>query len=217
MAASTRRVAVERERRPDLRRPLALEVGGQPEIRRHHADHRAEPAVQLDGSAHHRGVAAEAALPQPVAEQRDIVAARKVLLRGERPPEQRPTAQRLEEVGRHLGCGNPLRLRAARQVRFRRTVGGELLKAADRFPVVEQFRPRKRNLFRGGERVPDGHHPVRPAVRQRPQQHRVEDAHDCAVGADPERQRDHRHSREPGPPGKLPESEAEVLSETIHR
>jgi hypothetical protein len=89
---------VVRERPPDLG------AFGVAEARRGDADHGAGLAVDLHVLADDGGIAAEALLPQRVAEHDHVRAARLVLARHEPAAERRPHAQHIEEGRAHRGA-----------------------------------------------------------------------------------------------------------------
>ena len=62
----------------------------------------------------------------------------------------------------------------------------------------------------------DGHQRLRARVGQRPQQHGVDDAEDGAVGADAERQRQHRRQRVTLVRAQRAQGEADVLRDVVH-
>ena len=62
----------------------------------------------------------------------------------------------------------------------------------------------------------DFHQPVRCPVRQRAQQHGVDDAEDCGVRADTERKRHECHHGEAGPLHERSERESKVLPHGGH-
>src|SRR6185436_20563516 len=81
---------------PDERDPGAREVR-KPVLRTHHADDAVRLSLEANVPADDAGVAAEARLPQAVAEHDDAAPALAVG-RAERPPQQGPRAEHGEEV-----------------------------------------------------------------------------------------------------------------------
>jgi hypothetical protein len=67
-----------------------------------------------------------------------------------------------------------------------------------------------------GEMTGEDHELVRVAIGQRPQQHAVDDAEDGAVGADAERQRQHRRQRHAGGAAQHARGEAHVFEQRLH-
>jgi hypothetical protein len=76
----------------------------------HHAHDLARLAVEGDRAADRAGIAAEAALPERVAQQDDPVASRPVFAVFERAPEGGSAAQHGEQVGRDGASHEALRL-----------------------------------------------------------------------------------------------------------
>src|SRR4029077_2087456 len=82
----------------------------------HAADNRVRLAVERDAPADDGAIAAEAALPQAVAQDRDMLVADLVFLLGEGAAGQRRHAQDREEVGRDARPVQALRLALAGEV-----------------------------------------------------------------------------------------------------
>src|SRR5262245_2512739 len=172
------------------------------ESRRHHPDNRAPSPVYSDKLADDVRLAAEAAPPQVVADDRHFVLARSLLVHGEHSPKQRLRSQQGEEIGRHLNASHPLRI----------TPFGEICEAwPDRSDLFERFRisspfwqiDRGRRQFVKAQierRMirPQHHNPVWIVKGQRLEQHRVDDAENRRVRADSERQREDGDQREAG-------------------
>ena len=100
----------ERRRHPDVDVARGHEV----EVPRHDADHFVGLVVQRDLASDDVGRAAEAALPQPVADHDDAHAL-VVLVLGEDAPEQRLHAEHAPEVPRDLPRREPVRVRHRRR------------------------------------------------------------------------------------------------------
>ena len=64
--------------------------------------------------------------------------------------------------------------------------------------------------------APDHRQPLGTLIRQRPEEHAVDHAEDRGVGADAEREGEHRHEREARPLPQAPEGVPEVLAEAGH-
>ena len=69
-----------------------------------------------DAASDDRRVAVEAALPEAVAEDDDVMAAERLVVAHEAAAERRADAERVEEAGRHLEALQPLRILALDQV-----------------------------------------------------------------------------------------------------
>ena len=118
----------------------------------------------------------------------EAVAAGRILARTERPPQRRPYAKHIEQLGRHERAGEPHRLSETDQVervivRIRGDV--ECLHALTH--------GRKRSIGIG---ACDAHEPFRPGIRQRSEEHSIDDTEDGRVRTDAERQRERCDRRE---------------------
>jgi hypothetical protein len=91
-------VLVGRARHVDLRglRGVLVEVRGQREARRHHADHLVRHAVELDAAPDHARIAGVTALPERMPQHHDVRPARTVLLGCDAAADERPRAQHRE-------------------------------------------------------------------------------------------------------------------------
>jgi hypothetical protein len=185
---------VEHDREPDLR------IVRKRVQRRHHADDRERAVVESDGCANRRRRSTEPRLPEGVTHQgHAAVEASALLVRAERPAENRPDSQRLFETVALQHDAQPRRHLATQQ---RHAV------AAHRHDRVE-----RRRVLAKGENVSGGHvermrkpvgagnliaepqKPVGIGERQRPQQHMVDCAEHRGVGADPEGENGDRKCR----------------------
>ena len=173
-------------------------------------------AVQRDGAADDRGIAREAPLPQPVAEEGDAVVADLVLVLGERAADERRHPQHREQIGRHARPVQPLRLALAGQIEVGDgTQRGDVLEhVIARLEVVDvrhpDVRARQAALGRG---APDVHEPVRLAVRQRLQDDPVDDAEHRGGRADAERDGQRRGGGKAGRPPHQPHAVPQILHE----
>src|SRR5262245_39640797 len=169
-----------------------LRAARETESRRHYPDDRAPLLVDSDELAYDVRLAAEAALPQVVADDSHFIPARPFFFHGENSPEQRLRSQQGEEIGRHLNASHSLRI----------TPFGEIGVAwSDCCDLLERWRlsspfgqiDRRRGEFVKAQverRVvrPQHHDPVRLVKGERLEQYRVDDAEDRCVRADTERQ-----------------------------
>ena len=115
-----------RERHPELGGlgEVLPEIGGQPEALRHDPDDGEIAPVDADPPVQHERVAAEPALPQPVAQDRDRIAALDLFVRRERAAVQWPCAEGGEDIGRDPCRADPLGLGIrTRQVGLSRAPG----------------------------------------------------------------------------------------------
>ena len=202
-------------------------VGGEvdAEVAGEHPDDLRAPAVHLDRAAEDRGIPAEAALPQPVADhhlarrQVGIRAAEHLGIDGERvlggviTAEDRLDPEEREQVGGDVGVGDPFRRplagdgpRERHGAREARELGGLGL-------VVLEVGPRDQRAGHvgGGEAGPDECQLAWVVEGQVAEQDRVRDAEDRDTAADPERQGEQDDPREEGPPGEGADGELHVL------
>ena len=208
-------VVRERQRHDDVwtRRP--------PELRRQHADDFERMAVEGDGAADHRRIGAEALAPQRVGQQDDAVPPLDLLVGPEVAPQRRRDAKHAEKRGRHLERAHALGLADAGQVvragrrrlHGRRHRGERPVLSVPVEIVGRRHRAEPPALARAllGER----HHAVGARVRQRPPQHRVDDAEDGGARADAKGEREQRDGGEPWLPDEHPRAEADVLPHRV--
>ena len=216
------------QRHPDVR------LGGEPEAVRHlaaarkgetgghHPHHRQRRAVDVEDAAEHVAVAAETALPEVVREQDGGPLALVVVLRQQDAAEQGRRAERLEELAGDPHRRDLLGIAVPREAQPVGVDDRHLRERLRRLPVVEGRR-RDRQLVGEADlpgqlrvRGPDHRQPLGIAERQRRQQHRIDDAEDRRVGADPQRQREDGDDRERRPLEQRPAGEAKVLQQGLH-
>lgn len=205
-----------------------VHVGPAPDLRaeeslRRDADNLGERAVHADRLADRVIGAAKLALPHAMADDDHRRAPHAIILREKRAPQARRDAERLEVVVAHV-----LQQPALRRTSVHRDAGlvrvGESNQRRKRLLLSREspIHPRRDRcrldvpgwLPIGGPAVPRGER-VRPALarpaddhersriahRQRPQQRRIHQSEDCAIRANPHRQRhDHRDRQNRRPP-----------------
>ncbi len=189
---------VECERQPELcrlRRILPV-VGRQPESRRHDRDDGPRGAVDLNGAVQDAWITGIPRLPQPVAQNGDVVMARPVFERGERPTEKRRRAEDIEGVGRDRTGADTNGIAVAGQVGGARIPQAHARKRSDVPRVVEPFGAGQPRLIEPDPAAVDQHALLGLRVRQRLQQHGVHHGEDGADGADAERQGHERREGE---------------------
>ena len=161
-------------------------------------------------------VAAEPLLPQSVTEDGNLVPARQIFVGRERPdPDVAGHAKHVEESGADVGGVETDRLTLAGEddarARERRASASVwlILRRSVKFgPDIEARCPSERwcsPTSRSGSAYGSG---LRSTA--------VDDAEDRAVGADAERQRDHRDDAEPGAPQQVPPCVLDVLAQRVH-
>ena len=197
-----------KERRP-------LRSARKVKIRWKDADHRAPLAIDGNGLPQQRGIVAEPALPQSVADQRNRRPAGRLLIGGKSPTQQRRHAESLEEPGGYTCRTDTLGIATVREVGRARTERGDFGETPALFPPLAHVGVggRDRGLARFEARIvcPDDGEPVRFRKRQRAKQRGVDQAEDGGASPDAEREREHRHGGEAGVLQQLAEGEFEVV------
>ena len=181
------------------------------EIRRQHAHHRIRSPVERQRAAEDAGVAAEAALPEPVGDYHDAAAGAE-LLRKERPAVRGAGAERLEEAFRDERPVEHLGLSIAGEVERIGLDGRHVLEAPGLRAPVEKGRRGHRDGLAAVLRIglPQRHQAVRFRKRRRLDQHGVDQREDRGRSPDRERQRQDRGRGEPGAAPQQAQSVAEV-------
>ncbi len=161
-------------------------------VRRQHADH-GEGSAERDRPADRRGVAAELAHPEAVADDggRDRIRTRVGLV--EEAPAERRHAEHLKEARRDASRFKTTgELPARDDDRVGERTGQAVERAGAAAPVLEVW-PRDAGsaLFR------DEHQPIGVRIRQRPHQHGVPDREDGRCRADAQDEQGERGDREP--------------------
>ena len=189
-------------------------VDGAAEAARRDADDGDLLPVQPDDAADDGRVALEAALPEPVADDRDRRRALALppFRRVEEAPGHRFHAQHVEVVPRHEQRPHPLgrlvRAHAQRAVAERQRAR-EARRAVADVAVVE---PRRVDVGSAGRDRLDGDDASRVGdARQRLEQHALHPAEDRRRGGDAQREREHGRGREPRVLGQEAEREAQVF------
>src|SRR5215208_825919 len=174
---------------------------GKIKVRRHDANDGRWITVEVDGLSDDVRIAAETSLPQPVAENGDVVVAGRVFLRGETPAMQWFAAEHVQVVERDDGAAHNFRVAVARQRKLTAFVSSNTFKCVRSIAVVSEQRIVQIQVAQAFRRrgVPEGHQPIRFLERQRAQQHCIDHAKDRRVRPNPQRERKHRNSRERRP------------------
>ena len=213
--AVTRRLLVERERRPQLGAHRKIES------RRHDADDDRLIAVGAHGASDDRRIRAETPPPQAVAEHDALRVRGHLFVGAERAPDRRVRVERVEERGGDEEAEDALRLVAAHQVRVPPERRRQMLDRAalELAPPVEKIGARHGfaaadPLRRRRQRHDDAIDVVHVVGMH---QQRVDDAEDGGVGADGERERHHDGGRQHRTLRERPHHKAEVHGQTIHR
>ena len=215
-AADLRRVGSERQRQQHLRIGDDAERGqrllAQRERRLQHAHDLCRLAVEHDRPADHGRVAAEAALPGAVAENRHGRRRLRVLFRREQPAERGADAEHRQQVRGDPDGADTLGRAVAGQVGVGAERDGDLLEAPAAGLDVEVLGGREPVLgdAEPGRSVPQDRQAVRVLVGEGTQQQGARDAEDRRVRADAKGQRQDRRDRKSGRGGKGSDRVAEV-------
>ena len=213
MAAAVLAVGrVEPGRQPDL--DVAVH---HVDLRRQDADDLAAHAVEVDGLAEDR-TGAQRRLPQLVRQDGELRAVGVGLAGREQATLRRRDAQRGEQVVGDRGAAHAHRTLAGHQVEL---AGGERPDRGERLgqlAELEELGRRDPELVEAHRREPAGqeHQLLWPRVGQGPEQHAVDDREDRGVGADAERQGEHRDEGEPGRAEQAAGGVAEIAQEMVH-
>ena len=203
-------------------RPPHVGIGGDDwtESRRQHADDLVRFARQHGHAPNRRWLGAEAAPPQPVADDRDAARVGHAVAGHEVAAERRRAAEHRQVLVRHLLAGERFGLGVAAE---RRTPAAHRRHALDlrelRAPIHDVARrsPFVGRATAGPQVLPQHHQAIGAWIRQRPQHQRVDDGEDGGVGADAQRQREDGDGREPGRPQQRPDGVAQILQGRLHR
>ncbi len=178
-------------------------------------------AVESDDLAGDAGVAAEAPLPQLVADDRDRRRSGPIFRRVERAPEGSLDAEQ-----REIGRSDDLALQPLGPARVGQAplaLGEERGPGEDLLPIAQDLilRVRPDHFLEDARRIAIGHEQVHEhqlagiAKRQRADQHRVDEREDREVRADAECQREHRGCREAGAAPQRAQAVAQIAPEIL--
>ena len=186
---------------------------------RHHADDREPPRIERDGAARDVPCRRELRPPNRITDQGDVCAGALVVA-AEVAAERRLHAECGEDVRRHDGTRDVERAATVHESEPGFPIGGQMLERARGRSPVKEIGPRRRAGRAGSGRraevdAGDGGEALGRRKRQRPQQHRVNDAEHRAVRTDAEGEREHGDQ---GEPRRLPQRaarEAKVAREIL--
>ena len=183
-----------------------------------HADHHELPAVELDRTAEDPPVAPEPPLPEVVAQHdHGVAVGGEVLLGQEGAAELRPDPEQIEIVaGDHLAV-DQLGVAPHGEAEDGRGVDGEAGKAPGLPGQVGEVR--MGDVLQVGaplRRAEDPDQALRLAHRERLQEDRLHHREDRRVGADGERQREHRAQGEAGPQSQAAEAVPKIPEQRFH-
>ena len=164
---------------------------------RHDPDHFVRFTIELQRGAERVGTAAEAPLPQAVADDDHARLTGLIFVRPEHATASGLDADGREEVGGDLHAAQSLRFSGASQGGVPRHHGGNRLEGLRARAVIDEDR-RRRGGVAFGVGVPDEEHAIRIPQRQWLEERRVEhaeDGHACRDGNRQRRDDDERRGR----------------------
>ena len=187
--------------------------GGDVERRRHHADDRQRRSVQDHRLSDCRVVAVEAPLPRLMRDHdHRLHGARRALLVGEQAAALRRQPERVEERAGHERADEPLRLVDAREVHALRKPQRHRLERVALLLNLLELLVRQQPARKRRRLSEHRHETVGVRVRQRPQEHGVDDAEHGGVGADAKGERKDGDERE----GRTPPPEPKRIANVLH-
>jgi len=190
-----------------------VDVGAAPhEALRHHADDGALRPVEPQRAPDDVGVAGEARVPEPIAEDDDGGGRTLDITRGERATDERRHAHHLEGIGRPVVAAQAVRLGAVHPQHVADRRGDDALEDGVPFGDLEELIDRVTGPAEGltGTGDAHAHEPVHVPVWERVEHHRVDDAVDGGGRHHAQRQRQHRHCRRAGVAQQRSNGEAKV-------
>jgi hypothetical protein len=178
--------------RVDGQRHPQVDLQGMPRGRAHDAHDRVIQPVDPHRRAHDARIGPEAAPPERFVQHGHVGLAGRVLPGSERPAQQGPRAQHLEELGRDRRGRRAHRPVGLAQADAHSRVRGQPLEHIALLAPVAQVGRRRGALdvrrvggqARGPERLPDLDQPLGLRERQGTQQHGIHQAEYCGGGAD---------------------------------
>ena len=201
-AAVARIGGVERQGQPDLRLRVVDVVP-----RRHDADDARRRAVDGDHAPDDRFVAAERGAPDFARQHRHVFRAGQRVGPRELPAADRGDPEHGHQLGRdQRGVDAPRLIRRA-EVDGAGPIAAHVLEGLVPLAELEELGRRDPELIEpeARELARDEDQPRGVRIRQRLEDHAVDDAEDGRVGADPQRQRQHRHERVAGVLPEVPQ------------
>ena len=175
------------------------------------------PIVHLEHAAEDAPVAPESLLPVGVAQHEHRIGPQVVVGVDEGATKEWPDAEDIEEVGGHHPRQHVVRLAAVEQRERHAVVLHEPRHRSELLPVVDDFLRGERNVFGAGhERLLAGdHQPIAVLIRERPQEHAVDQAEDGGVRPDPEAEGEHHERGVPRRGDQGPDSVSNVAKQLV--
>jgi hypothetical protein len=201
------------DRRPDL--------GGRVEARgdqrfvlgRHHANDLKRDVVHRNRAADDRRIGAKPPAPEAVAQDHDTPSSGTILLFQKVAAERWLHAEHREEIPADADGGQALGFAVGEERRLPRAHEPHALERLAPFSIVDKRREAHVARARIVIPIADDDQTLRFGVRQRPEQHRVDDAENRRVRANTERQGKKRGNREAGRPKQHSDAVSSVLDE----
>ncbi len=203
----------------DVRDPQRRIVARKAHARGQHAHHGVTHAINAHRLPQNLRTAAEAVLPQAVAQNHHRRRARRIF-----PIHKIAADHRLQSQQAHGVGGNARRFHALGLLAIGKVHRGiarrahelqHLILRAIIFKDWRRHRPNPRP--KAGVRTVDVHQPVRLAIRQRIQHHGIDHAENRGIRADTQGQRHNGRGRIPGILAQHAQRVLQVLPETVHR
>jgi hypothetical protein len=190
--------------------PQLFGVAGEPERRRHHAQHPERAAIQSDVAADDRRIGAEPADPQLLAQHHDLLAPQAIVAGAEHGAEHRRNAVNIEEIAAHDAADQAFRILTFADVEAAAVLDGN---AGERrgalVPGVETAR--RGRPWTAAPQLGQEDEPLRFRHWQWPQHHRMDNAEDRRRRPDAERERQHRDDGESKVLAQLTNGKREIL------
>ena len=168
---------------------------------------------QVQRLSEHRGIRSEHALPVRVSEDDDGRRAFGFVGRHQHPSEQRLRAEHRQKIGGDEAAGRAMRLAAPQDVERPVAELDELIDRLRGGSKLGHLRKRERRILdaRVHLRLAQVHDAVGFRIRQRTQQHAVDDAEDRRVRADAEAERQDERQREPRDADQVSQRDAKIV------
>lgn len=187
------------------------------EIGRENSDYGAGTAIERDVAAHQRRVGMEPAAPQAVGQDSDSVPTFLLLIVAKIAALRRPDTEDAEEVCRHEGRIQALRLSPPSQVQRPEIEHGHTLQRRARFAPLDEVAgvDGQRGIQLGHRRddLANTHQAVRLRVRKGLEQDAVHQREHRAGGTEAQSEHENRRHGEPGLPEQGPHGVAEIARE----
>ena len=194
----------------DVGLAFELELGG------NDSRHGEAAPVERERAPDYGGARTEAPAPQAATDEDHGCRTEPVVCGVEVTARHGVDSEDAEEVGRDHLAAEVLGLPSSGHVGVLPAERGQALEAAAVLLPVDEVRIGDRHAREVRRRLAEPHQAVGIAVGQRLEENAVDDAEDGGVGADPERQRDHRDGREARVPGQHAQAVPNVLEQDPH-